>query len=245
MKITLNADLGESWYDRCIGDDAGLMPYLDVCNVACGFHGGDSETMFQTIELAERHGVAVGAHPSFPDRKNFGRTTLSVDDRLFTLLLYQVGALSAMMQAVTGRGLHHLKPHGALYHYADRNALAARAIVAVMDAIGISILIGPPGGELARTVDRTQHTFWAEGFADRVYQPSLHLRPRQEKGACLDDVTKAVAQAAMLATQGTVTTSDGEVRKLRVDTICLHGDHAGAMERARGVREMLDAIPPQ
>ncbi|WP_420459936.1 5-oxoprolinase subunit PxpA [Neolewinella sp.] len=244
--LLLNADLGESWYDRQIGDDAGLMPYLDLCNLACGFHGGDALTMQRTIALALEHGVKIGAHPSFPDRANFGRQVMELPaDQLEALLLYQVAALQGMTWAAgAAASLHHLKPHGALYHYANAHPLAAGAVAGVAAKLGIPHLLGPPTGELRRAVDAEGLAFLAEGFADRRYDPSLHLRPRTETDACIDGVAEAVEQALLLA-RGQVRTTDGSSRELQIATLCLHGDHAGAVERARAIREALDAIPPQ
>jgi UPF0271 protein len=239
--MLVNADMGESWYDVEVGDDAALMPHLDLCNLACGFHGGDTLTMYRSIELAERHGVAIGAHPSFPDRKNFGRLRMEVADRLFTLLLYQVGALDSMMAAVTGRGLYHLKPHGALYHYANEDDNAARCIVTVMRVLGIARLIGPPTGALRRAAEAAGRTFLAEGFADRAYEPSLHLRSRKKDGGCLH-TTSSVREQAELLISGRVRATDGNIYPLSVDTICIHGDHPGAAERAR---LLCSIIPPR
>ncbi|WP_116127449.1 5-oxoprolinase subunit PxpA [Lewinella sp. IMCC34183] len=239
--IELNADLGESWYDRRIGDDAALMPFLDACNIACGFHGGDALTQVVTIRLALDHGVAIGAHPSFPDRKHFGRRTPELPpDRLYALLLYQVSALQGMTRAAGGQ-LHHLKPHGALYHFADGDPVAAAAVVRVMRELDIAILYGPPGGRLEEAARTSGRTFYAEGFADRRYEPSLHLRSRQLPGASLDDPQEAADQARQLATTGTVTASDGQSYPLELRTLCLHGDHPGAVARARAVRAALHA----
>lgn len=242
--MLLNADLGESWYDHQVGDDNALMPHLDLCNVACGFHGGDALTMYRTIELAERHGVAIGAHPSFPDRKHFGRRTMKLEERLFTLLLYQVSALAGMVRTVSGRGLHHLKPHGALYHYANQHPQAARSTVRVMVELGIPTLIGPPRGTLREAAIVENSTYLAEGFVDRVYEPSLHLRSRRMEGACIDTVAGAVAQTELLV-DGRVRAADGRLYPLRVDTLCIHGDHAGVAERAAAVRSILTATPPR
>ena len=250
MSVTLNADLGESWYDRRVGNDAGLMPYLDLCNLACGFHGGDTLTQYRTIELAAGHHVAIGAHPSFPDRKNFGRRPMAVGDRLYSLLLYQVGALAALVRAVTGGELHHLKPHGALYHFANEDAPTARQLIRVMTELGVPRLIGPPTGALRSEATAAGLTFLAEGFVDRVYEPTLHLRSRQLPDACIEDLEGACTQAALLASAGRVIARDGQSLPLRVATLCIHGDHPGAVARAYAVRKVLDAtagsaIPPR
>lgn len=244
--MLLNADLGESWYDHKVGDDEALMPSLDLCNVACGFHGGDALTIYRTIELAQRHGVRVGAHPSFPDRRHFGRRMMELEsDRLHALVLYQVSALQGMVRSVTGDRLSHLKLHGALYHYANDHPVAAAAIARVAHELGISHLIGPPAGALIDAANQRGLSYWAEGFVDRAYQDSLHLRPRTYDDACLEEITAAVAQTELLL-KGEVRAVDGQTYPLLVDTLCIHGDHAGAAERARAVRDVLDrrATPP-
>ena len=243
MPLLLNADLGESWYDRRVGDDAALMPYLDLCNVACGFHGGDALTMQRAIALAEKHGVRIGAHPSFPDRVNFGRRVMELDpQRLEAIILYQVSALQGMVMALTKQEIYHLKPHGALYHYANQHAAAAWSIAEVMIKLGIPHLVGPPDGELRKAATAAGLEYLAEGFADRRYLPSLHLRPRSEEGACMVEVAEAVEQARMLAA-GQVRTTDGATYPLVIDTLCLHGDHAGVEQRAQAIRAVLGPTP--
>ncbi len=240
--MTLNADLGESWYTTQVGDDAALMPYLDTCNLACGFHGGDALTLQRTIAQALHHGVTIGAHPSFPDRKNFGRAVMHLDpNRLYALILYQVGGLTALVRAEAGTPLHHLKPHGALYHFANETPGAAAAIVRVMTCLDIPILFGPPTGELRQAATRGGIAFWAEGFVDRVYEPSLHLRSRQLPEASIDEPAAAAEQARRLLTENIVVASDGRAYPLLVDTLCIHGDHPGAVDRARAVRAVLEA----
>lgn len=237
--MDLNADLGESWYDRQVGNDADLMPYLDSCNVACGLHGGDALTQLRTIELALHYRVAIGAHPSFPDRKNFGRRVMQLDpDRLSALLVYQVGGLSSLVRAA-GATLHHLKPHGALYHYADQEEWAAHAIAKTAELLNIAIVYGPPGGKLEQATQSAGLEFWAEGFVDRVYEPSLRLRSREEAHAIIEDPTAAAEQARQLAVRERVKASDGNWHSLSVQTLCIHGDHPGAVARAKAIRAAL------
>ncbi len=239
-KVELNADLGESWYDHRVGADAAIMPLLDACNIACGFHGGDSLTQLRTVELAAYHGVAIGAHPSFPDRRNFGREAMQIDpERLYTLLLYQVAGLQGIVRSAK-RHITHLKPHGALYHYADGDPDTARSIVRLMGLLDIPILYGPPGGELEAAAGQGGHEFYAEGFVDRRYEPTLHLRSRQLPDAFLVEPAEAARQALRIASEGSVEASDGKLYELKVRTLCLHGDHAGALERARAVHAALN-----
>lgn len=240
--LDLNADLGESWYTHQVGDDANLMPLLDSCNIACGFHGGDARTLQQTIELALEHGVAIGAHPSFPDRKNFGRKRLEIPlDTLEALLLYQIGALQAMARA-NSTNLHHIKPHGALYHYLNDTSEAASALMRVANALEISIVYGPPRGALRAAAAGAGLEFWSEGFADRTYEPSLKLRPRSKPNATINDPRDAAEQVRLLAQEQVVIAGDGSRHPLKVDTVCIHGDHPSALARAKAVRNVLDQL---
>lgn len=237
--MDLNADLGESWYAKRVGNDAELMPLLDSCNIACGFHGGDAATLRDTIELALEHNVAIGAHPSFPDRKHFGRRPMDVPaPDLYALLLYQVSALKGMVEAAGGT-LHHLKPHGALYHYLNGSIGGADALARVAIALKIPIIYGPPTGQLSLMAHLHELDFWAEGFADRAYEPSLHLRSRQKEGAILASPEAVTEQVRLLVSEKAVVATDGKQYPLAVQTLCIHGDHPGAVNRARRVRELL------
>jgi len=237
--MDLNADLGESWYHHRVGNDADLMPLLDSCNIACGFHGGDAMTLRETIDLALEHQVAIGAHPSFPDRKNFGRQAMEIPaPDLYALLLYQVAALKGMTEAAGGR-LHHLKPHGALYHNLNGSIAGADALARVAVALEVPIIYGPPSGQLKMLAHVHGLNFWAEGFADRAYEPSLHLRSRQLPGATLEDPASVVKQVSSMVKEQTVLAVDGNTYPLSVQTICIHGDHPGSVERARAVRAVI------
>ncbi|WP_116108240.1 5-oxoprolinase subunit PxpA [Lewinella sp. IMCC34191] len=243
--MELNADLGESWYDRIIGDDRGLMPYLDACNIACGFHGGDALTIQHTIDLALENGVTIGAHPSFPDRQNFGRKYLDLGvDRLRASILYQVAALQGMVFAAGGK-LRHLKAHGALYHFTNRDATAAKTLVGVMTDFDIPVLFGPPAGELRKAANAKGILFYAEGFADRRYDSNLQLVSRNSPESSIASIDEAVEQVSMMRNEGVVRSVQGSVYPIEVDTICLHGDHAGAVEKAMAIRALLDTtLPP-
>lgn len=238
--MNLNADLGESWYQQKVGNDVELMPLLDSCNIACGFHGGDAYTMLKTIELAHENGVSIGAHPGFADRKNFGRKRLELEDEvLYAQLIYQVSALKGMVESY-GEALHHLKPHGALYHYANEHPAAAQAVAMVAGQLDIPIIYGPPQGYLRVFAEEEGLEFWAEGFADRAYESNLSLRARKLAGAILDDPDQARTQVQRMVERREVLAIDGKAYPLEVQTICIHGDHDGAVERARAVRKVLD-----
>ena len=255
--MDLNADLGESWYGKRVGNDEALMPLLDSCNVACGFHGGDALTMHETVELAIRHGVNIGAHPSFPDRKNFGRRRMNISlPALSAQLIYQIGALQTMVR-LRGTALHHVKPHGALYHYLNGEQAAAEMFVGVVKSLGIPLIYGPPEGCLRGAAAGAEIGFWSEGFADRRYEvwrmdfsspfpasqsPTLHLRSRQYDDATLGEPVAAAEQVRKMVAEGKVTATDGQDYALAVSTICIHGDHPGAIARARAVRAVLDEL---
>ncbi len=239
--MDLNADLGESWYAHRIGNDSSLMPLLDSCNVACGFHGGDALTMRRTIELALVHGVNIGAHPSFPDREHFGRRKMLLTaEQIEALVLYQVAALHGMTQAAGG-SLTHLKPHGALYHYAafGPDPKAAAALARVAYAFDKLTIYGPQGSYLEREAGLLGVPFHAEGFADRGYQSYNRLLPRGAAGAVLHELKDCVDQAVRFA-GGEVRLQDGSTVPATVQTLCVHGDHRGAVDRARAVREALN-----
>ena len=240
--MDLNADLGESWYGHKIGNDALIMPYLDSCNIACGFHGGDALTMRTTIDLARQHGVNIGAHPSYPDREHFGRKRMTLPPGLLeALLLYQVSALRGMVEAAGSR-LTHIKVHGALYHDAafGQDAAPAKAIANVARLSGNLVVYGPEASHLQREAEEAGLEFWAEGFADRAYRSYNQLVPRKDPGAVLGDLNTCARQALSLA-GGAVTLTDGETARVNVKTICIHGDHRGAADRARAIRNALGA----
>ena len=246
-KLDLNADLGESWYDTGRGDDAGLMPYLDSCNIACGFHGGDTLTIQRTIDLALKHGVKIGAHPSFADRQHFGRRALNVPlPRLISQISYQIAAVKGMVEAAGGI-LHHVKAHGALYHYLATESPDG-AVDHFLDLVyrtGVGRVYGPPGGHLESCALRHNVLLVREGFADRQYElrdGSPTLRSRQATGAVLEGTEQVVRQVASLCA-GKIPLADGEIFNREFDTVCLHGDHSGAVERARAVRRYLDQLP--
>lgn len=240
--IDLNSDIGESFGAWTMGDDAGVLAHVSSANVACGFHAGDPDTMRRTVELAARAGVAIGAHVSLPDLQGFGRREMKIGrDEAYALTLYQIGALAAFACAA-GTRLRHVKPHGALYNMAARDAGLADAIArATFDFDSGLVLVGLAGSELPRAGERAGLRVAHEAFADRRYEPDGSLTPRREADAVIEDVDAAVAQALAIATRGQVAIRDGGVLPLRADTICVHGDRAGAGVFAARLRESLRA----
>ena len=239
-RIDLNCDMGESFGAWSLGDDAGVMPHISSANIACGFHAGDPAVMRRTVALAAAHGVAIGAHVSLPDLQGFGRRELRLaPDEAAAMSLYQIGALQAFARAA-GVRVGHVKPHGALYNMAARDAALAAAIAAAVRAADPQlILVGIAGSALPRAGIEAGLTVAQEAFCDRRYEADGSLTPRQLDGAVITDIDAAVAQAVRLATVGEVVARDGRTLALATDTLCVHGDRPDAAAFARRLREAL------
>jgi len=233
--IDLNADLGEGF------DDAAVMPHISSANIACGFHAGDAETMRRTIELCLQHGVAIGAHPSLPDRQGFGRRELTVSpDEVYAQSLYQIGALAALAHAA-GTRLHHVKPHGALYNMAARDRALAEAIArAVRDFDPELILVGLAGSASITTAREAGLAVVQEAFCDRRYRADGSLTPRSQSDSVIEDIDQAIAQAVSIATRAEAIAENGSRVRIVADTLCVHGDRDNAGEFARRLREALE-----
>ncbi len=242
MRIDLNSDLGESFGPWSMGDDAALMTSISSANIACGFHAGDPGAMRATIALAQAHGVAIGAHPGFPDLVGFGRRELKASPReVEDFVLYQVAALAGVA-AAQGLRLQHVKAHGALYNMACRDRALADAIARAVAALDRSlVLFGLPDSELIRAGEDAGLRVAAEVFADRAYEPDGSLASRQTPGSVIHDAAAVVARAVQMVRERQVVATDGTVIALRADTICLHGDTPGAAGLARSVRQGLEA----
>ena len=228
--VDLNCDLGEG-----AGHDAELMPLITSANIACGAHAGDEATMRATVELARKHGVAIGAHPGFADRENFGRSELPVTPAdVHRLVLEQTRALQAVAR------VGHVKAHGALYNMAARDAALARAVAeAVCAADPRLVLFALAGSRLVEAGRSCGLTVVSEVFADRTYQPDGSLTPRTRPDALITDENAAVAQVLRMVRDGEVRATDGTSVAIRADTICLHGDGAHPVEFARRLRREL------
>lgn len=227
--MDLNCDLGESFGAWRMGDDEAVMPYISSANIACGYHAGDPGTMARTVALALRANVALGAHVSLPDLAGFGRREMRISaDEAYAMTLYQIGALAAFARAAGAR-LSHVKPHGALYTMAARDATLAEAIARAVLAFDRSLrLVGLAGSELPRAGERAGLPVAHEAFADRRYETDGSLVARREADAVIDDVDEAVAQALALARGEPIATRGGAPLHVRADTICVHGDRADA-----------------
>ncbi len=233
--LDINCDLGEG-----AGNDKAIMPYISSANIACGFHAGDPRLMAETIRLALAHNVAVGAHPGFPDKAGFGRHEMSIPtEDIRQQVLYQIGSLAAIVHAEGGR-LHHVKPHGALYNMAARDAVLAQCIAqAIADLNPDLVLVGLAGSELVKAGSALGLKVAHEVFADRTYQSNGQLTPRNQPNALIECDEKALAQIHNMVVNRCVTTVDGNTIPVQADTLCLHGDGAHALAFAQAAHGFL------
>ena len=228
MKIDLNCDMGEN-----IGNDEAVMPYITSANIACGFHAGDSRTMMETVRLAKRYGVNIGTHPSWPDLQGFGRQEMTFPlDEVESIILYQIGALAAIAKA-EGVRMRHVKPHGALYNQAAKDRDLANVIArAVKGFSGDLILVGLAGSVLIEAGIEIGLKVANEGFPDRNYNPDGTLVSRRQSNAIIELPEEVSAHAKKLIQNGIL--FDG--KQVKVDTLCLHGDHPHVVENAKLIR---------
>lgn len=235
--IDLNADLGEGGTQ-----DAALLQVVSSCNVACGGHAGDHESMRATVAMALRHGVAVGAHPGYPDREHFGRQDHFLrGPALLASLSAQVSELRDIARAL-GTRIAHVKPHGALYNDAATDAdLAATVVDAIALAAPRAALVGQPDTALEAAAATAGMVFVAEAFIDRAYRADGGLVSRTEAGAVHAGTETMIEQAVGIAVDGTVRCAGGKRIRLRADTLCIHGDTADAAAAARSVRHALES----
>lgn len=239
--IDLNCDLGESFGVHIVGQDEAILPLISSASIACGFHAGDPIHMQRTVALCRQHAVSVGAHPSFPDLQGFGRREMTMSPKeIYALVLYQLGALAGFTRAA-GTSLKHVKPHGALYNMAARDAKLARAIAcAVRDFDAGLVLFGLSQSELVNAGREQGLAVANEVFADRLYEADGTLTPRSEPHAVIESVDECAAQVLLIVQQGQVRSRSGELTPVVADTICLHGDRPDAATFARAVRKALD-----
>ena len=237
MKIDLNADLGEG-----SSSDRELLTLVSSANIACGFHAGDAQTMLQSVRWANASGVAIGAHPGFPDRENFGRTAMQLPpETVYAQMIYQIGALKSMTES-EGARLFHVKPHGMLYNQAAADPQLADAIARAVRAVDAQlILVGLAGSELIAAGARYGLRTREEVFADRGYLASGALVPRSQPGALIDDAGQALAQTLAMVKQQQVQSVSGEWVAVNAETVCLHGDGAHALQFARTLRAAFAA----
>ena len=241
-QIDLNADCGEGFGAYTLGDDAALLRSVSSANIACGFHAGDPGTIAQTVALAAKLGVALGAHPGLPDLIGFGRRRMGVTPpEVRDLVTYQIGALAGFA-ARHGQTLRHVKPHGALYWMAEEDPEIAEVIAqAALDWNAALVLVGLSGGGLVRAGQARRLRTAAEIFADRAYLPDGTLAPRSLPNAVLHDLDEVAARITLWARGGTLMATDGTALRLEADTICIHSDSPSAPALAARVRLALEA----
>ncbi len=234
--------MGESFGAWQMGNDAELMNYVSSINVACGFHAGDASTMRETVQLAINKGVAIGAHPSFPDLQGFGRRTMSLSaNEIFDIVLYQVSALKGICEAF-GAQLHHVKPHGALYNLAAKDGSVAGAVAEAVKKIDANlILFGLSGSYSISEAEKIGLKTASEVFADRTYQIDGSLTPRNQPNALIDSTEKSIEQVMQMIVDNKVTAMRGEIIPIIAETICIHGDGAHAVKFAKTINQHLTA----
>ncbi|MEL6190927.1 MAG: 5-oxoprolinase subunit PxpA [Bacteroidota bacterium] len=242
-EIDINCDLGESFGRYTIGNDEGIMPFITSANIACGFHGGDAITIDKTLKLARSHNLRIGAHPSFPDQKGFGRIPMRIPAPILKAdIRYQIAALSGMAQTY-GMKLSYVKPHGALYNLAARDEETARAVVEATFSINPALAImGLAGSHMESFVHEKGMRFIREAFIDRKYTAEGRLLPRTIQGAVLTDIQAILAQVESLIRKQEVTSHVGTRVHVQADSLCIHGDTEGAVAIAQAVIEYLPTI---
>lgn len=241
-KVDLNSDLGESFGAYTIGMDSEVLKYISSANVACGFHAGDPMVMEKTVALAKANGVAVGAHPGYPDLIGFGRRNMTIspaEAKAYTK--YQVGAMLAFTKA-QGIKLQHCKPHGAFYNNAAVNMELAVAICeGVYEVDPDIILLGLAGSKHLEAAKEVGLRYASEVFADRAYMEDGTLVPRKMPGAVIHDTDVTIARVLKMVKEGCVESITGKIIPIKADSICVHGDNPKAIEFVNTIRSTLQA----
>lgn len=236
MNIMINCDMGESFGIYKCGEDEKIMPFIDLANVACGFHASDPIVMRKTVRLAKEHGVKVGAHPSYPDLQGFGRREIKMTrDELSAFIIYQIGALKAFLESEEME-LHHIKPHGALYGVSARDEVVAHAICDAAEVFGVPLL-GMAGTTHERVYTSRGIKFMAEYYADLDYEDDGSLiitRKHKEK-----DPSEVSRRIVRVLSEGKTTSINGKTIPIRMDCICIHSDTPNAEELAKAIHKTV------
>ncbi|MDP7593426.1 MAG: 5-oxoprolinase subunit PxpA [Litorilituus sp.] len=240
--MKLNCDLGESYGNWTIGLDAQVMPFIDQANIACGFHAGDPLVIQNTLKLAKKHGVSIGAHPSYPDLVGFGRRSMNCSTQeMIAFVIYQIAAVDGMATSL-GLELQYVKPHGALYNDMMANDDIRKAILTAVSSYPKPLKV-----MLQATMELKAHKaqaknygveVLAEAFADRCYADDGKLLSRTLAGS-VHNKTKMLAQVKQLVEQGTVTTVSGNVLALNADSLCVHGDNIESVQAIGVLKELI------
>lgn len=245
--MKLNCDMGESYGAWQMGDDAALMPYIDMVNIACGFHAADPNHMAKTVALANQHSVTIGAHPGYPDLQGFGRREMALsNEEICWMVSYQIGALQAICQAQDTQ-VAHIKPHGALYNVMMRDenvfSVLLETVARLQDAfsagLALMVLAGKTAESLKPRADKLGVALLFEVFCDRAYQDDGHLVPRNVNGAILNNDAMIEARVEGLIRKQEITAINGKKLHVTADTICVHGDHSDALAAVKKVREYI------
>jgi UPF0271 protein len=242
MKIDLNSDLGEGFGAWNMGNDDAMLDVATSVNIACGFHAGDSDIMLKTAKLAKQRGVSIGAHPGYRDLHGFGRRPVPglTSSEVETMVAYQIGALQAVA-ALAGHKVTHVKAHGALSNVGCVDDMTARAIANAIKSVDANLyFVVLPNSALVRAGDAAGLKLIHEVFADRAYEDDAQLVSRGKPGAVLHDCKMIAQRVVRMAQDGAIVAASGKIIKVRIDTVCVHGDTPGAVEIARHVRSELE-----
>jgi UPF0271 protein len=236
MHIDINCDMGEG-----IGNDAAIMPYISSANIACGYHAGDEKTLFDTIALASKYGIAIGAHVSYLDKENFGRKEINISSEDLYDLITQQLLICREMTDHFRLPLSHVKPHGALYNMSARDAQIAHTIArAVRDFDDTLIVYGLSGSQSITEANLWELRTASEVFADRTYQDNGSLTPRTNSNALLESTSDAIAQVMQMIKKGKVRSTSGKEITIKAETVCIHGDGANAVDFAKQIFETME-----
>jgi len=244
--MKLNCDMGEGYGAWIMGRDSEIMPYIDMSNIACGFHASDPDIMNNTIKLAIEQDVKVGAHPGYPDLHGFGRKDMSFSsDELVNMTLYQVGALQALCVA-NNTSVSYIKPHGALYNLMMRDMEVYKSMLTAVSKLNfkvpLMIMAVPNHLEYTSLAKDFGVELLMEAFCDRAYTDDGKLQSRQISGAVYDDIDSIINQATQLIKNKSVTSCTGKKLSIEADSICIHGDGKLAVAAVQGIRKVLQSL---
>ncbi|MCP4442913.1 MAG: LamB/YcsF family protein [Aureispira sp.] len=240
LAIDINCDMGENYGQfKAGGQDNALFPFINSCNIACGFHGGDPLTIQQTIESALQHNLRIGAHPSYPDLAGFGRRNMTIPKaELKAIIKYQVAALKGMVESLGG-SLSYVKPHGALYNQMAKNRAEAKTVIEAIQEIDSSLaLMGLAGSSLVEISKKMAIEFIAEAFADRRYEVDGKLRSRTLENAILHSPQEVADQVQSILENQIVYSLDGTTVPIHAQSICIHGDNPQALAILKAIRNL-------
>ena len=239
--IDLNCDMGESFGTYVLGYDALAMPYVTSINVACGFHASDPDNMAKTVMLAKENGIAIGAHPGFPDLVGFGRRAMALTpEEVKNAVVYQIGALDAFCRTA-GIKMQHVKAHGALYNMAEKDLAIATAIAAAIKAVDPELyMLCLANSQMVVAAKQQGVSFVEEAFADRAYTEEGTLVSRKVAGSVIHDITEVVSRVVRMVKDESVISITGKEIPIHAQTICVHGDTPGAVDMVKALREALD-----